>query len=592
MKRNLLLLTAILGSIPFSHASSIIRLGGLHTDISSMALGISPDGRVVVGQSRNTNDNTEAFRWTAEAGMAGLGDFAGGAFQSTAYAVSAGGGVVVGCGMVEGNLAFRWTPTNSMTSLDDLSGTALAVSSSGTVIAGQTAGYQAYRWTQTGGMVSLGDVADGERGAYGVSADGSVVVGYGVTTNGFEACRWTNDTVEFLGDLPGGEVDSWANGVSADGRVVVGGGRATNGYEAFRWTRATGMVSLGLLPGFDTGEATAASADGNVIVGFCYDQFSGQQTTSFVWTPERGVRGLAEVLAERGADLSQWQFLSQAKGVSADGRWVCGYGWTTNNTEEAFLADLGPVVTLQPVDDAYLSNGSEADQNWNTTALEQFGYYASIKRPLLKFDLSSIPDGATVLSAQLTLQRAGHYGGDGYFSALSRMTNDNWFETNVTWNSYNQTGAVVVATLPHDHHDNLKTWNVNLAAWAYAEDLLDDNVTFMLRWDQDIYGGYETDGVYKWNTYISKEGTVSPTLRIEYTTAPAAPQLAIVRSNNAVIVSWPLPADGWVLEATNALPRAAAPWPQIAPPYQTNGPNLQFTEPSPVGNQFYRLHKP
>jgi hypothetical protein len=65
-----------------------------------------------------------------------------------------------------------------------------------------------------------------------------------------------------------------------------------------------------------------------------------------------------------------------------------------------------------------------------------------------------------------------------------------------------------------------------------------------------------------------------------------------MRSNSAVTVSWPLPAEGWVPECTNALPHVSAPWPQIQPPYQTNGANLQFTEPSPVGNKFYRLRKP
>jgi hypothetical protein len=73
---------------------------------------------------------------------------------------------------------------------------------------------------------------------------------------------------------------------------------------------------------------------------------------------------------------------------------------------------------------------------------------------------------------------------------------------------------------------------------------------------------------------------------------PGAPYLTVTRSNNAVIVSWPLPAEGWVLESTNALPKVSASWPQIAPPYQTNGVNLQFTEPTPTGNRFYRLHKP
>lgn len=72
-----------------------------------------------------------------------------------------------------------------------------------------------------------------------------------------------------------------------------------------------------------------------------------------------------------------------------------------------------------------------------------------------------------------------------------------------------------------------------------------------------------------------------------------APSLAIRRSTTNVIVSWPLAgAEGWVLQATNALPRVAAPWPVIPPPYQTNGTNFQYIEPAPVGTRFYRLHKP
>lgn len=42
----------------------------------------------------------------------------------------------------------------------------------------------------------------------------------------------------------------------------------------------------------------------------------------------------------------------------------------------------------------------------------------------------------------------------------------------------------------------------------------------------------------------------------------------------------------------HARPNLAAPWPQIPLPYPTNGVNLQFIEPSPTGNTFYRLHKP
>lgn len=70
------------------------------------------------------------------------------------------------------------------------------------------------------------------------------------------------------------------------------------------------------------------------------------------------------------------------------------------------------------------------------------------------------------------------------------------------------------------------------------------------------------------------------------------PALRIEHKTNTVILSWPRPADGWVLESTNALPTISVAWPQISPPYQTNGTNFQFVEPTPAGNKFYRLHRP
>lgn len=76
-------------------------------------------------------------------------------------------------------------------------------------------------------------------------------------------------------------------------------------------------------------------------------------------------------------------------------------------------------------------------------------------------------------------------------------------------------------------------------------------------------------------------------------TAPSVPPtLGITRSNTALIVSWPVPAEGWLLHATTNLVGGGSVWTEIPPPYPTNGTNLQFTEPSPVGHKFYRLHQP
>ncbi|MGC8991596.1 MAG: hypothetical protein ACP5MD_15885 [Verrucomicrobiia bacterium] len=74
--------------------------------------------------------------------------------------------------------------------------------------------------------------------------------------------------------------------------------------------------------------------------------------------------------------------------------------------------------------------------------------------------------------------------------------------------------------------------------------------------------------------------------------SPIAPVLAVALGDGSVVLSWPWPSPGWVLEATNSLPSVSIDWPEVPPPYETNGPNLQYIEPAPAGTRFYRLHKP
>jgi hypothetical protein len=76
-------------------------------------------------------------------------------------------------------------------------------------------------------------------------------------------------------------------------------------------------------------------------------------------------------------------------------------------------------------------------------------------------------------------------------------------------------------------------------------------------------------------------------------TTSSAPVLSIApTATNTFIVSWPAPADGWILERTNALPRVTASWPQVAPPYQNTGSKFWMTFTNTPGSQFFRLHKP
>jgi len=208
---------------------------------------------------------------------------------------------------------------------------AAAISADGSSVVGGSGG-EAFRWTQTEGMVGLGDLPGGDEFsiAAAVSADGSVVVGrsqsaYSSPGEHFEAFRWTEATgMVGLGDLPGGDFNSWAAGVSADGTVVAGrgsiGGPGANRLRAFRWTAQTGMVDLGLMPGGSMWSlGTAVSADGLVVVGFG-DSESASLREAFRWTATEGMVGLG--------DLPGGNFVSMAFGVSADGSVVVGNSWS------------------------------------------------------------------------------------------------------------------------------------------------------------------------------------------------------------------------------------------------------------------------
>ena len=211
----------------------------------------------------------------------------------------------------------------------------------------------------------LGDLPGGTYGswAYGVSADGSVVVGRSLSDRGFEAFRWTQDGMVGLGDLPGavwpgGRYDSSATSVSADGSVVVGYGRSASGAEAFRWTQ-DGMVSLGGLPGvgYDPSNmlisaATSVSADGSVVVGYARSG-EGKGNEAFIWDEINGMRSLLDVLKSHEVpEVAGWS-LALAKAISADGLTIVGYGVNPSGQSEAWRATLGHTAVV-PVPGAVL----------------------------------------------------------------------------------------------------------------------------------------------------------------------------------------------------------------------------------------------
>lgn len=257
---------------------------------------VSADGSVVVGFTDKRFTGSEAFIWTAETGMVGLGYLPGGGALSHAAAISADGSMVVGSSdTVEGIEAFRWTKELGMVGLGDLPGgnrfsSAKATNVDGTVIVGESSGEhgrEAFYWVQDSGMIGLGDLPGGEfnSSAYDVSEDGAVIVGTAWSELGSEPVIWT---------LPGGmhrlenvliaggvDLTGWqllnVFGVSADGRILVG-----NGYNEF-----------GDLEGWITElNPTAGDFDWNGDV-------TGRDFLSW----QRSLGGVAP----RGSDLQEWQ---------------------------------------------------------------------------------------------------------------------------------------------------------------------------------------------------------------------------------------------------------------------------------------------
>lgn len=241
---------------------------------------------------------------------------------------------------------FRWTKVVGFQPLPMPEGAeqsgGVAVSADGTTVVGymdSEDGYQAFRWTSKDGTKGLGFFPGGiESRALAVSRDGSVIVGFGHYADGVRAFRWTaKEGMQNLGILPGCKI-SRASGVSADGSVVVGAADVDFRQErAFRWTAAEGMVELTAPPKTYATIATAVSADGSIVVG----QMIGEkgEPQAFVWDATHGMRSVKSVLEAANVDVGKWR-LDIAMGVSADGRTVVGSGVNPDEMGEGWLAVL------------------------------------------------------------------------------------------------------------------------------------------------------------------------------------------------------------------------------------------------------------
>ena len=333
-------------------------LGPITADTYTAAHAISGDGGTVVGTTIDENNDVRSFRWTATGGMQLLPPINPEWTSGDAYAVSHDGSVIVGedynLGSEDGGTrqGYRWTagaiPTDAGTTQglpyvdpDYSYASARGVSADGSVVVGWEGGYiRAFRWTAETGTVLLG--GEGSE-ANAVSADGAVVAG---TASG-DAFRWTAaDGLKSLA-RPDGADGSEAFGISADGSTIVGTYSTTDENwvtteHAVAWTEA-GPVTLQDIPCeySTTSHAHAVSADGIWAVGHSGE--SGSEVAT-LWDTRTGQVWDLNVLLTQifGEQMLGWS-LQFATGISADGRIITGHGINPLGGYGSWVADLSAI---------------------------------------------------------------------------------------------------------------------------------------------------------------------------------------------------------------------------------------------------------
>ncbi len=253
--------------------------------VRSAALGVSRDGTVIVGKSDSGTYPTEGFRWTAESGIVGLprevfpeSYYCG----SAAVAVSDNGQVILGlwcdrcstCSFHSPGVGFRLVlPSDWM----DFGGIEMHMNSDGTVIVGGSGSSYLYRYIFLPDGSIRSELLYSQVGvSHDVSPDGNVVVGRLISSG--QAFRWSPNGMRILPNPQSDWYETVAYGVAADGSVVVGSGRRSDvgGDRAFIWDESHGMrllqevleVDYALdLTGWTLSQALDVSDDGKTIIG-------------------------------------------------------------------------------------------------------------------------------------------------------------------------------------------------------------------------------------------------------------------------------------------------------------------------------------
>lgn len=329
--------------------SQFYRLGvgnGLSWDISE-------DG-VVVGE---TNPRDPYFKWSADSGYMLIGGASGGDGVGGTPSISSDGSLVGGTWFNPGaghyEMARYSVGTNTWTGLGGIPGngqnvdgsisSGYGISGDGTSVVGlgwTTVGFgdaHAFQWTEGVGAFDLGSNAVGQSSrANAVNFDGSVTVGW-QDGNGRQGSVWVNGVQELINPA-----DPFAAGeafaVSADGQWVTG--FHTAGFfgsgNAWRYNTTTDTFeNLGNLAVGAQGTMAGAAItdDGKTIVGGTWGFGPASWGNAFIWREGIGTMALSDYLDSMNIAYDPDFRFAYVSGISGDGQWLTGWGDVNGNLQ-------------------------------------------------------------------------------------------------------------------------------------------------------------------------------------------------------------------------------------------------------------------
>jgi uncharacterized membrane protein len=292
---------------------------------------LSGDGSVMAA-----NYGGEIYRWTAAGGFQDLGP--GDSFSSSIGISYDGSTIISGHIGVDGfSSPALWNssgvvdlghPLNGCNSLDNSWGSGYGVNWNGNVavgIAWNCTSAEGFVWTAQQGNKSLGHPAGSHSSrATAISAKANTIVGFWEDPTGpRRPVRWVNGTHDlFLGSTILGE----ASAVTSDGLKIVGQYYSpTSGYgQSFIFSDKKGLLLMGTIVHTPTDQSFPNGiSDQGTVIGWSGDPF-GHGIEAFMWTSPVGMKRLANVLQDLGANIPAGMTLTTAESISADGTTIVG----------------------------------------------------------------------------------------------------------------------------------------------------------------------------------------------------------------------------------------------------------------------------